>query len=566
MMNSTKTAINGLVGGFSALQSSDHSELLDIIDHLRATGIDRLLPLPELVVCGDQSSGKSSVLEAVSGVRFPAKDTLCTRFATELILRRSQFTNVDIKIRPSHDRPEEEKSRLLAFKPPNGDNTDYPSLIEAAKDVIGIDTGAKRFSGDVLHIELSGPNQPHLTLVHLPGLFHSGGKQQSSDEAKLVKSMVQRYMKNQRSIILAVVSAKNDYANQIVTDLARMSDSNGLRTMGIITKPDTLIVGSESETSFVNLARNEDISFRLGWHILRNRDFHMKDYSIQQRDQEEVEFFSDGIWKSLPENMLGIAHLKPRLSDVLRDQIISVPPSLIEDVEQGIKDCNQKLAQLGDVRGTVQEQRLYLIRIGQRFSDLVKAAVNGVYSDGYFGDPMSQRGGEKRLRAVIQDILAQHARQMNLEGQQKIILDFDEEADGYAGKTIRQADYIKHVHKLMRKTRGRELPGTFNPMITETSFSSSQSHGHSCAIDAAKMCLTPSKDHLNPPWTWQAIRQQLMPCSETLYIQRFRNVHLCCVPKSKKSSSPTSVAMQSPTITTSQRQFKKRGRNATGVN
>ena len=48
-------------------------------------------------------------------------------------------------------------------------------------------------------------------------------------------------------IILAVVSAKNDYANQIVLKLARTADKKGNRTMGVIPKPDTLLAGSESE-------------------------------------------------------------------------------------------------------------------------------------------------------------------------------------------------------------------------------------------------------------------------------------------------------------------------------
>ena len=82
--------------------------------------------------------------------------------------------------------------------------------------------------------------------------------------------MVYEYMTNQRSIILAVISAKNDYANQIVLKLARQVDPQGRRTLGVITKPDTLPVGSESELSFINLAQNMDIKFRLGWHVLKN--------------------------------------------------------------------------------------------------------------------------------------------------------------------------------------------------------------------------------------------------------------------------------------------------------
>ena len=84
-------------------------------------------------------------------------------------------------------------------------------------------------------------------------------------------------MKEPRSIILVVVSAKNDAANQIVLKLACADDKKGNRTLGVITKPDILIPGFESEASYVCLARNQNVLFRLGWHVLRNMDSEMGD-------------------------------------------------------------------------------------------------------------------------------------------------------------------------------------------------------------------------------------------------------------------------------------------------
>jgi hypothetical protein len=53
----------------------------------------------------------------MSGMSFPTKDNLCTRFATELILRRTPTTGIDISIRPGLERTEEEKKMLMGSSP-----------------------------------------------------------------------------------------------------------------------------------------------------------------------------------------------------------------------------------------------------------------------------------------------------------------------------------------------------------------------------------------------------------------------------------------------------------------
>ena len=450
----------------SSLQSKDHGQLLDVIDLLRSQGISHYVPLPQLIVCGDQSSGKSSVLEAVSGVRFPTKDNLCTRFATELILRRGSTTNATVAIMPGSERSDDERKKLLGFKPPTVRLDEFPSLVDAAKKEMGLDSDTEAFSDDVLRVEISGPEQPHLTLVDLPGLIHAENTKQSPKYVKLVSSLVQSYMAEARSIILAVVSAKNDYANQIVTKLARDVDPKGNRTLGIITKPDTLHVGSDSERAFQTLATNKDVVFRLGWHVLRNRDFDTRDCSVAERDEREKDFFSQGIWTSLPMRSLGISALKPRLSTVLKDQIVSELPSLIHEVELGIDDCRKRLIRLGEARGTLQEQRLYLLHISQSFTSLIKAAVDGVYTHEFFGRAETDVGFSKRLRAVAQDLLLQFAERMRDEGHDReIIEDTPSRPSPRVSKQIPRSEYTNHVRELMRRTRGCELPGTFSPLI-----------------------------------------------------------------------------------------------------
>jgi GTPase SAR1 family protein len=503
-----------------SLQSKDHEELLNVIDHLRAQGISRYIDLPQLIVCGDQSSGKSSVLEAISGLKFPTKDDLCTRFATELILRRGLENTVTITIVPAEDRNDNERAELESFTAPESAVGDLGALIESAEKAMGLDKLTRGFSNDVLRVEVSGPKQPHLTLVDLPGLFHGGHKAQSVEDAAMVKSLVRSYMRKSRSIILAVVSAKNDLALQIVTNYAREMDPHGARTLGILTKPDTLHKGSASESAFVQLARNENVVFRLGWHVLMNRDFNNRDCSTQERDRAEQEFFSKGIWTSLPPGRVGIGALKPRLSRVLQDQILLELPQLVQEVEDGIDDCQRRLKALGGPRSTLREQRQHLLEISQAFTSLVKAAIDGIYVEPFFGDPKTVPGYNKRLRAVTQNTLLQFADTMDRRGHSKKIVDkIDDESDPEAVPAqILRSDYIDEVQKLIRRTRGCELPGTFNPQIIGELFYDQAKPWTALVMSCKEQLLDATKAMLNlvlddttqDPRTYNGILRQII--------------------------------------------------------
>jgi recombinational DNA repair ATPase RecF len=89
-------------------------ELLDLIDNLRRTTTD--VPLPQLVVVGDQSSGKSSVLEALTFLKFPARGGgQCTSFASQISMRRGPKATISASIIPDERRPAGEKGKLREF-------------------------------------------------------------------------------------------------------------------------------------------------------------------------------------------------------------------------------------------------------------------------------------------------------------------------------------------------------------------------------------------------------------------------------------------------------------------
>ena len=77
--------------------------LLDKIDKLFACNVGEYIDLPQLVVVGDQSSGKSSVLEGLTALPFPRDSGLCTRFATQITFRRSEEKRSTVSIIPARD-------------------------------------------------------------------------------------------------------------------------------------------------------------------------------------------------------------------------------------------------------------------------------------------------------------------------------------------------------------------------------------------------------------------------------------------------------------------------------
>lgn len=118
---------------------------------------------------------------------------------------------------PGKGRSSADQDRLWQFRHDISSLDDFVSLFEQAKNAMGLlSVGANAFTEDILRVEVSGLSQPQLTIVDLPGLIHSHNKHQTERDVELVTNLVAKYMVNPRSIILAVVSAKNDFANQIV--------------------------------------------------------------------------------------------------------------------------------------------------------------------------------------------------------------------------------------------------------------------------------------------------------------------------------------------------------------
>lgn len=259
------------------LQNEDMRTVLDAVDDLCAVGIDNIIPLPQIVACGDQSSGKSSLLEALTGIPFPRDTGLCTRFATQFILRRANEVSITVTIIPGPNRvDQDERERLEEFgRGKTFDPTKLGELIEEATQVMGLPplTGRpedlRAFSHDVLSIAISGPDRPSLTLVDTPGLIKLKGKYQSEEDIKTIEALVRSYISQDSTTLLAVLSATYQYELQQIPSM--ITKNAAKRTLGIVTKPDGPGPDNALEREYIELAQNQLLSLGHGWHVVKNR-------------------------------------------------------------------------------------------------------------------------------------------------------------------------------------------------------------------------------------------------------------------------------------------------------
>ncbi|KAK8057207.1 hypothetical protein PG996_011144 [Apiospora saccharicola] len=450
------------------LCAEERSELMDVIDNLRIHGFFQNVSQPQIIVCGDQSSGKSSVLQAVTGVPFPINRTpLFT--TTELVLQRTEKVGIYVSIFLGNPVA----SSCVSFHEELEDFTGLEALMERAMEARGISSSTEMLDRVTLRIRISGPDQPHLTIVDLPGLVQPQTKKWPDSD---IQNLVTSYMKDSRSIILAVVSAKYDYVRQPVLKLARSVDSNGTRTIGVITKPDTLSPGSERESSYVSLALNQEVELRLGWHVLKNPDSGLIKTPLAQRHEEESKFMNQGIWQELPDTVRGASQLRKRLRQIIHDRVTLELPRLIRSIERNRRRCKEKLEQLDKLsppRNTFYSQQFHLLKLSESFQRITRSGIDGNWNDPFFGlDLKTEDGNASRLRAVVQDNNQKFANAMRSSGQRHTIIpELKEKHRGVCPPlSLTREMFIDHVKLTMQQSRGRELPGLFDPLIVTDIF------------------------------------------------------------------------------------------------
>ncbi|CAN2391588.1 dynamin family protein polymerization involved in membrane fission, partial [Pristimantis euphronides] len=340
---------------------------IDLIDSLRSLGVEKDLALPAIAVIGDQSSGKSSVLEALSGVNLPRGSGIVTRCPLVLKLKKSK-ENFQWQGRISY------RNQEVVLKSPR----EVEKEIRKAQDYMaGAGNGV---SQELITLAVESSNVPDLTLLDLPGITRVALANQPQDIGQQIKNMIKKYIQRQETINLVVVPSNVDIATTEALEMAREVDPNGKRTLGILTKPDLVDKGSEIDV--VSTVRNLVYTLKKGYMIVkcRGQSEIQSNISLENALQNEKVFFEnhEHFGVLLEERRATIPLLAEKLTVELVEHISSTIPTLENQIITKLQEAETKLRNIGSgVPTNKSEKQLFLIDKLRHFVEGIAELIQG---------------------------------------------------------------------------------------------------------------------------------------------------------------------------------------------
>ncbi|KAJ5689784.1 Dynamin-related protein dnm1 [Penicillium macrosclerotiorum] len=346
------------------------------------------LDLPQIVVVGSQSSGKSSVLENIVGRDFlPRGSGIVTR--RPLILQlinipserddRPEYDEVHIPHTPASVAGQHEWAEFHHL--PGRKFDDFLQVkqeIEAeTARIAGSNKGINR---QPINLKIFSPHVLNLTLVDLPGLTKVPIGDQPSDIEKQTRTLILEYIAKPNSIILAVSPANVDLVNSEALKLARQVDPMGRRTIGVLSKLDLMDHG----TNAMDILSGRVYPLKLGFIGVVNRSQQdiQSGKSLAEALRAEAEFFRHHPAYRNMANRCGTQFLAKTLNSTLMSHIRDRLPDIKARLNTLMGQTQQELASYGNKQFSGKEHRGSLIlQLMTRFASSFISSIDGTSSE-----------------------------------------------------------------------------------------------------------------------------------------------------------------------------------------
>ncbi|KAJ6544796.1 P-loop containing nucleoside triphosphate hydrolase protein [Mycena vulgaris] len=318
-------------------------KLIEIRSMLLSIDQSDALKLPSIVVIGSQSSGKSSVLEAIVGHEFlPKGNNMVTRRPIELTLVHTFSTDGKTPV-------EYGEFPALGL----GKITDFSAIQRTLTDLNLAVPASDAVSPEPIDLRIYSPNVPDLTLIDLPGYIQLASLDQPESLKEKIAALCDKYIR-EPNIVLAVCAADVDLANSPALRASRKVDPLGLRTIGVITKMD--LVPPEQGAGI--LAGNR-YPLHLGYVgvVTKSAKRSKKDSMALTVQKGEHDYFGahSDVYGSSTSLMVGTDTLRRRLMEVLESSMASSLHGITNAVQLELEEATYQFkVQYNDRRVTAE--------------------------------------------------------------------------------------------------------------------------------------------------------------------------------------------------------------------
>ncbi|KAG1856026.1 P-loop containing nucleoside triphosphate hydrolase protein [Suillus subalutaceus] len=385
------------------ISSTDYAlrrrELMKMMSDLKSMGAEALIDLPSVVVIGGQSAGKSSLVEAVSGVhqcperqrnmykvtlppsvtardayatlwRCPMECTMssyATSWSCTITLRMGFDNNgkdmpktVTVPFgRAITDRNEVEvwlrRAQAAILNPNVPSSSFHRKTIEELRSL----KNTLKFSRNVVCVSIEDPDATDLSFYDLPGLIQN----EEAETVALVKSLAEHYTKKENTIILTTIPMS-----------------------GVLTKPDTLGAGAINQRrKWVEIieGRSEDHTLRHGFYCVRLPDDAERTQRLSRAESQRraAEYFdTTSPWNSVTDrHRFGIPGFVSDLACYNRTYVAYSLPRLREDIDKLLAQCNKEFDALPPP--LADDPQIEVLGRVNAFCDVFKGFVNGSHED-----------------------------------------------------------------------------------------------------------------------------------------------------------------------------------------
>ncbi|CAN6719853.1 unnamed protein product [Malus baccata var. baccata] len=335
------------------------------------------IPLSTIVVVGDQSSGKSSVLESLAGISLPRGQGICTRVPLIMRFQHSPQPELSLECNSKVDRTDE--------------NNISDDIVKATNSIAG--GGTTGISNTPLTLLVKKNGAPDLTMVDLPGITRVPIQGQPKNIYDQIKDMIMQYIKPEET--LNVLSASVDFATCESIRMSQSVDKTGERTLALVMKVD------KAPEGLLEKVTGDDVNIGLGYVYVRNR--------IGDETYKEAGAITHDLFQS-----------HPLLSNIEKSMVIPVlaQRNLPEIVKKINEKLNSSLAELNkmpkSLTSVAEAMTAFMQIIGSAKKSLRKFLLRGEFEE--YSD-------DRHMHCTMSNFLMEEINVINvLEETKRIIL------------------------------------------------------------------------------------------------------------------------------------------------